>query len=107
VKEAFKFVRENAVAAMILGFAVGLQLATTVNTLVQGLVNPIVEWLLGYVLSEPQTLEQLTWTVSDSLEHGLVIYWGLILSGLIRLAVVVWLGFAALKWLNLVKNSKK
>lgn len=102
MREAFKWVRENAVAATILGLAVGLQLATTVNTLVQGLVNPVLEWLLSYVLDTPQSLEQLTWTLSDSVEHGLVIYWGLILSGLVRLAFVVWLGFATLKWFKLL-----
>lgn len=105
MKEAFKFIRENAVAAMIVGFAVGLQAATTVNTLIQAIVNPVLEWLLSYIVDGGQTLEQMTWTVSDSLEHGLVVYWGLALSGLIRLAIVVWLVYAVLKWFKLV--SKK
>lgn len=106
MKGAFKFIRENAVVAIILGIAVGLQLATTINTVVQGLVNPLLEWIFSYILTDALPLEQWTWTVSDSLEHGLVIYWGLILSGVIRLALVVWIGFGLLKWLKLVKPGK-
>lgn len=106
MKGFVKFVREQGVVGMIVGFAVGLQAATTVNTVVQGLINPIVEWLLSYVLEEPSTLEQLTWTVSDSLEHGLVVYWGLILSGLIRLLAVALVVYGMVKWFKLDKKSK-
>lgn len=106
MKEAFKFIRENAVAAMILALAVGLQLATSINTVVQGLVNPLLEWVFSYILDDPLPLEQWTWTVSDSLEHGLVIYWGLILSGVIRLVLVIWIGFGLLKWLKVIKSGK-
>jgi large-conductance mechanosensitive channel len=106
VKGFVNFVREQGVVGMLVGFAVGLQAATTVNTVVQGFINPIVEWLLSFVLEEPSTLEQLTWTVSDSPEHGLVFYWGLILSGIIRLAAVALIVYGLIRWLRLDRKSK-
>lgn len=105
MKGFVNLVREHSVLGIALGVAIGLQAATTVNTVVQGFLNPILEYLLGYVLAEQTPLEQLTWTVSESTEHGLVIYWGLILSGLIRLLAVVWVLYFVVKRLKLDKKA--
>jgi len=105
MKGFVNLVREHSVLAVALGVAIGLQAATTVNTVVQGFLNPILEYLLGFVMDEQTSLEQLTWTVSESAEHGLVIYWGLILSGLIRLLAVVYVLYFVIKKLKLDKKA--
>lgn len=105
MKAVANFIREQSAVGMIVGIALGLQAATTVNTIVQGFINPIVEYLLSFVLDEQTTLEQLTWTVTESAERGLVISWGLILSGLIRLLAVAFVIYFVVKRLKLDKKA--
>lgn len=105
MKSVVNFLREIGAVSIAVGIAVGLQAATTVNTFVQGFVNPLIEYLLGFVLDEQQPLEQLTWTVTESAEHSLVVYWGLILSGIIRLAIVAWGIYFIVKRLKLNKKA--
>lgn len=107
MKGFINFVREQGVVGLAVGLAIGLQAATTVNTLVQGFINPIVEWLLSFVLEDPSQLEALTWTVSDSPDRPLIIGWGLILSGVIRLLAVAFVIYGIIKWLKLDRLDKK
>lgn len=106
MKGFMSFVREQGVVGMAVGLAIGLAAADTVGTITDGFINPIVSWILGWVLADPGALEGLTVTLGTG-EHALTLGWGLILSGVIKLLAVAFVIYGLVKWLKLDKLDKK
>ena len=91
------FIREQGVV----GLAVGVEVGNTVDTIVDGFINPLV----GLILGGSDLLEEtFAVTVGD---REAVFAWGAVLSALITLAAVGAVVYYIVKGLKLDKTDKK
>jgi large conductance mechanosensitive channel len=110
----FDFIREQGVVGLAIGLAIGAQTNTTVKSIVDGLVTPIV----GFLIGSGATLAEDKWNVvgrNTSHEHfwltlgnrQLVFAWGQVLSSLIELLAVAAVIYFVVKGLGLDRLDKK
>lgn len=92
------FVREQGVVGLAVGVVVGVAVKDTVDSIVAGLVNP----LIGLVLPNVEALSEKTATISGS-EFA----WGRVLLSIINLLIIGAVVYFVLKALRLDKLDKK
>ncbi|MBI4034673.1 MscL family protein [Candidatus Saccharibacteria bacterium] len=101
-----EFLRKQSVVGLAVGLAIGTQVTETTRTLVDGFVNPVVNFLLSFIMHNPQDLEKLQWQVAGE-PHLLVVKWGLILSFLLKLIAVAAVIYFVVTGLRLDRLDKK
>ena len=103
-KDFINFVREQGVVGLAVGLAIGLAATETVQSIVEGFINPIVGFIAG-----GGNLATKSWTVVEASgsSPGLVIAWGSILSSVITLLAVAFVIYYVVKGLKLEKLDKK
>jgi large conductance mechanosensitive channel len=106
MKGFLNFVREQGVVGLAVGLAIGLAAADTVGVLAENFINPIVGWLLGWVMDDAGSLTSLSVTVGSG-EHALTLGWGAILAGVINLFAVAFVIYYVVKKAKLDKLDKK
>lgn len=84
------FVREQGVIGLAIGLAIGVAASDTVKKLVEGFINPLVQFITG----TGSTLANATWTF-EAFGRSATFAWGAALSSTITLIatalVVYWL----------------
>jgi len=84
------FVREQGIIGLAIGLAVGVAAGDTVKKIVEGFINPIVQFITG----TDDQLSASTWTF-DAFGRSATFAWGAALSSLITLLatalVIYWL----------------
>ena len=108
------FIRQQGIVALAIGLAIGTQANATVKSFVDGMVTPIVSFLLGshagLVNEKWYLVGHSTKTTHYLLEIGsrqLVLGWGQVLSSLITLLVVATVIYLVIKGLRLDKVDMK
>ena len=86
----FDFIRTQGVIGLAVGLAIGAAAGDTVKKLVEGFINPIVQFITG----TGSTLATATWTF-EAFGRSATFAWGAALSSLITLAatalVIYWI----------------
>lgn len=108
------FVRTQGVVGLAVGLAIGTQAGATVKTIVEGFINPIVEFIVGSqngllnakwnVIGPDSEVTRYWLAVGDRV---LVISWGAILSSIITLLAVAAVIYFVVKGLRLDRLDKK
>ncbi len=84
------FIRSQGVVGLAIGLAIGVAAGDTVRKLVEGFINPIVQFITG----TDSTLATSTWTF-EAFGRSATFAWGAAVSSLITLAatalVIYWL----------------
>lgn len=87
------FVREQGVVGLAVGLAIGTAAGASVKQIVDGLINPVVGFLIGGI-----DLSKLSWVIVKANSQGrggLELEWGAVLSSIITLLatafVIYWL----------------
>ncbi len=102
------FIREAGVVGLAIGLAIGTQVTLLVSQIVDNFINPIVGYVLSFIVGSGASLQDYTWTLASG-NHPLVIGWGAIVSGLIKLvaiATVIYFIIIGLR-LNKIDKAKK
>jgi large conductance mechanosensitive channel len=95
------FIREQGVIGLAVGLAIGTAAGDTVKKLVEGFINPIVQFLVG-----SKTLTDATWTV-DLWGRTADFKWGAFVSSLITLLATALVIYILIHMLKLDKLDKK
>jgi len=107
------FIRQQGIVGLAIGLAIGTQANATVKSIVEGLINPIVAFVVGsntgltedkwYMIGKdtPQTNYLLTFG-----NRELVFNWGQVLSSLITLIAVAAVIYFVVKGFKLDKLDK-
>lgn len=106
LKGFMNFIREAGVVGLAIGLAIGTQVTILVAQIVDSFINPIVGYILSFIVNNGASLDEYTWTISSG-DHPLVIGWGVILSGLIKLVAVAGVIYFVVMGLKLDKLDKK
>ncbi len=101
----FDFIREQGVVGLAIGLAVGLAASDTVKRIVEGFINPVVQFIIG----SQEKLANATWTF-EAWGREATFAWGAAVSSLITLLatalVIYWLvNIFQLKKLDKKKDS--
>ncbi|MDB5183250.1 MAG: putative Large-conductance mechanosensitive channel-like protein [Candidatus Saccharibacteria bacterium] len=108
------FVRTQGIVGLAVGLAIGTQANSTVKSIVDGFITPVV----GFIIGSPKGLAAATWNVIGKdtkttdywLSLGnrqLVIGWGGVLSSLITLLAVAAVIYFVVKGFGFGKLDKK
>lgn len=100
------FIREAGVVGLAIGLAIGTQVTILVSQIVDNFINPIVGFVLSFIVGSGSSLQDYTWTISSG-AHPLVIGWGAILSGMIKLVAVAAVIYYIVIGLKLDKLDKE
>jgi large conductance mechanosensitive channel len=106
MKGFLNFVRQQGVVGLAVGLAIGLAAADAVSVLSANFIDPIVSWVLGWIVSDASALGAMTVTLGSG-EHALSLGWGAILSAVINLLAVAFVVYGLVKWMKLDKIDKK
>ncbi len=98
MKDFIKFVREQGVIGLAIGFILGGAVSKVVSSLVQDIINP----LLGIVLGSTKGLEMAALTVGSA-----TIKWGSFAAALVDFIVIALVVYYGFKKLGLEKLDKK
>lgn len=108
------FVREQGVVGLAIGLAIGTQASATVKSIVDGLITPIVAFLVGsgsslmndkwYVIGRDTHATHYLFSLGN---RELIFNWGQVLSSLITLLAVAAVIYFIVKGLGLDKIDKK
>jgi len=98
MKDFIKFVREQGVVGLAIGFILGGAVSKVVSSLVQDIINP----LLGVVLGSTKGLETAVLTVGSA-----QIKWGSFVAALVDFVVIALVVYYGFKKLGLEKLDKK
>jgi large conductance mechanosensitive channel len=99
------FVRSQGVVGLAVGLAIGTQVTATTKTIVDGFINPMVAFVLSFIMHNPQNLNNLTVKIAGP-PHEFVIQWGSIVSLLIQLLAVAAVIYFVVKGLGFDKLDK-
>lgn len=105
LKGFMDFVREQGVVGLAVGLAIGTQAGKAVEAIVTGLINPLVGYLIGGANLADRKWEVVS-QATDS-DRGLIIYWGGVLDGLLKLIAVAAVIYFVVRGLKLDKLDKK
>jgi len=103
IKGFMNFVREQGVVGLAVGLAIGAAAGATVKQIVDGLINPVVGFLLGGA-----DLSNLVWRTG--LKNGnieLSFSWGAVLSSVITLLATAFVIYYVIHAAKLDKLDKK
>lgn len=110
----FDFIREQGVVGLAVGLAIGAQTNTTVKSIVEGLINPIVDFILGssteladrqwYLVGHDTDTIDFLFTLGD---RQLVFGWGQVVSSLIQLIAVAAVIYFVVRGIGLDRLDKK
>jgi len=95
------FIREQGVIGLAVGLAIGTAAGDTVKKLVEGFINPIVQFLVG---SKTLTDATMTLTIGD---RSADFKWGAFVSSLITLLATALVIYIIIHVLKLDKLDKK
>ncbi len=98
VSSFLDFVREQGVV----GLAIGLLMGVAINDMARSFVDGLIDPLIGLFLPESSSLDQATFTISNS-----TFLWGSVVSSLIDLLIIALVIYLAFKLLKLDKLDKK
>ncbi|MES2631271.1 MAG: MscL family protein [Patescibacteria group bacterium] len=86
----FDFIRSQGVVGLAIGLAIGVAAGDTVKKIVEGFINPVVQFIVG----SQDALVTATWTF-EAWGREATFFWGAALSSLITLVatalVIYWL----------------
>lgn len=103
VRKFMIFVREQGVVGMAVGLAIGVAAAGAVSDIVEGLVNPVVGFLLAGT-----NLTEATWNTGlTRAGEDLVLSWGLALNGILVLLATAFVVYMIVHKAKLDKLDKK
>lgn len=95
------FIREQGIIGLAVGLAVGAAAGDTVKKLVEGFINPIVQFLVG-----SKTLTDAVWTV-EIWGRRADFAWGAFVSSLITLVATALVVYVIIHMLKLDRLDKK
>lgn len=95
------FIREQGIIGLAVGLAVGTAAGDTVKKLVEGFINPIVQFLVG-----SKTLTNATWTL-ELWGRRADFAWGAFVSSLITLIATALVVYIIIHLLKLDRLDKK
>ena len=95
------FIREQGVVGLAVGLAIGTAAGDTVKKLVEGFINPIVQFLVG-----SNTLTDAVWTI-ELWGRTADFKWGAFISSAITLLATAAVVYAIIHFLKLDKLDKK
>ena len=95
------FIREQGVVGLAVGLAIGTAAGDTVKKLVEGFINPIVQFLVG-----SSTLTDAVWHV-EMWGREADFKWGAFISSAITLVATAAVVYAIIHFLKLDKLDKK
>lgn len=101
----FDFIREQGVIGLAVGLALGTAAGASVKQIVDGLISPIVGFLIGGI-----DLAQLKWVAVGAGANGkggLVFSWGAVISSLITLIVTALVIYWLVRVTRLDRIDKK
>ncbi|HSX33007.1 MAG TPA: MscL family protein [Candidatus Saccharimonadales bacterium] len=96
------FLREQSVIGIGIGLVLGTQLKTVVDSITQGLINP----LTSLFLPGEKTLTEQSWTI-NAIGRTTTVNWGSIVYQLFDFVLVAFIIYAIFKLLKLDKLTKK
>ena len=99
------FVREQGIIGLAVGLAIGTAAGAAVKQIADGIINPIVGFLIGGV-----DLMQLKWVVvapNAAGKGGLVFSWGAVVSSLITLLATAFVIYWLIRVAKLDRIDKK
>ena len=91
------FIREQGIVGLAIGVVIGVAVKDTVDSIVQGFINP----LIGLILPNAEKLSTKTFTLAGS-----VFAWGSVLLSLINLTVIAAIVYFILKAIRLDQLDK-
>jgi large conductance mechanosensitive channel len=98
-----EFVRKQGVVGMAVGLAIGVAAAGAVSDIVEGLINPVVGFLLAGT-----DLTEATWNTGFSRAgEDLVLSWGLALNGILVLLATAFVVYMIVHKAKLDRLDKK
>jgi large conductance mechanosensitive channel len=95
------FIREQGVVGLAVGLAIGTAAGDTVKKLVEGFINPIVQFLVG-----SSTLTDAVWTI-ELWGRTADFKWGAFVSSAITLLATALVIYVIIHFLKLDKLDKK
>lgn len=95
------FIREQGIIGLAVGLAIGTAAGDTVKKLVEGFINPIVQFLVGSA-----TLTDAQWTL-ELWGRQATFKWGAFVSSLITLMATALVVYVIIHFLKLDKLDKK
>ena len=95
------FIREQGIVGLAVGLAIGTAAGDTVKKLVEGFINPIVQFLVG-----SKTLTDATWTLT-LWNRSADFRWGAFVSSAITLVATALVIYVIIHVLKLDKLDKK
>lgn len=98
-----KFVREQGVVGLAVGFILGGAVSNLVSSFVENIINPLLSVILGGVNLAAHSWEVAEATATDA---AVVVEWGLVLSVLVDFLVVAAVVYFGVKKLGLDKLDK-
>ncbi len=103
VRKFMTFVREQGVVGMAVGLAIGVAAAGAVSDIVEGLVNPVV----GFLLAGTDLTEAAWNTGLSRAGEDLVLSWGLALNGILVLLATAFVVYMIVHKAKLDRLDKK
>jgi len=107
------FIRQQGIVGLAIGLAIGTQANATVKSIVEGLINPIVAFVVGsntgltedkwYMIGKDTSTTNYLWTLGN---RELIFNWGQVLSSLITLIAVAAVIYFVVKGFKLDKLDK-
>lgn len=107
------FVRQQGIVGLAIGLAIGTQANATVKSIVEGLINPIVAFVVGsntglmddkwYMVGKDTSHINYLWTIGN---RQLVFSWGQVLSSLITLIAIAAVIYFVVKGFGFDKFDK-
>ena len=98
MKGFVKFIRQQGVMGLAVGFILGASVKTVVDSLVRDIINPLV----GIALGTAGNLSDYVFVVGSA-----ELRWGNFLAVLVDFAVIAAVVYFGVKWLKLDKLDKK
>ena len=96
------FIRTQGVIGLAVGLAIGAAAGDTVKKLVEGFINPLVQFIVG----SQAALANASWTFS-ALGRNAEFKWGAFVSSLITLLATAFVVYLIIHWLKLDRLDKK
>lgn len=96
------FIRTQGVIGLAVGLAIGAAAGDTVKKLVEGFINPLVQFIVG----SQAALANASWTFS-ALGRNAEFKWGAFVSSLITLLATAFVIYLIIHWLKLDRLDKK
>ncbi len=109
LKEFKAFINKGSVLDLAVGMIIGSAFTAIVNSLVNGILKPLINWI---PLGDTGTLQTVlkpavTDEAGNVLTQAIVLDWGAVISAIITFLLTAFVLFAVIKAINTAKNGSK